>query len=62
MGWCYNMVKNNSVLIKNIKGVREEINKCLKLVCFMEYGLQCTGVTTIRRIFMQNMEIIKQWY
>ena len=56
------MVKNNSVLIKNIKGVREEINKYLKLVCFMEYGLQCTGVTTIRRIFMQNMEIIKQWY
>lgn len=37
----------------------EEISRCRKSACFMEYALQCIGATTIRPISMRNMEIHK---
>ena len=48
------MVKNNSVLIKNIKGVREAINKCLngnnKAVVLIDEGIISEGYLPKRQL------------
>ena len=38
----------------------QEVNKCRKFLCFMEFELQCIMMIIIRRIFMQSIMEIRQ--